>query len=413
MSNYISKLKMADNTEYLIKDAALTSRVDALEIAGFEAKVYTTLPTPSNDTMHIIALIQESGTASGTYTEYVTVRSGTAGSYTYAWERIGTTSTDLTDYLKASEVSTATGTVTVSSEGHTHTYDKTTGATYTSTSATLSINSLSFTPEGSIELGSDEGVISSESATTGISAYPSHTSTALSLTDAGHTHGVGTLAGTVGTGITLTANGSTATGRIKYVEAVALTANTPTAVTLPTYTAGSVTLPTRATHAVMSDTYTYDSATETLTFSSENVYEMTSDGSYTAPVWTAGSVTAGTAASLSTNTTKYLSATLTSGAVTITGSTASGTASVSGNYDKTTSISITDTGHTHSVSTSDIASDLVATFTGTQDSITPTGTVSYDKTTGFTYTSNNTGSTSTGKAGTYNVSGGSVVTITH
>lgn len=47
-----------------------------------------------------IVLYNESGTVSGTYTEYVILRSGTASSYTYAWEKIGTTSTDLSNYLK-------------------------------------------------------------------------------------------------------------------------------------------------------------------------------------------------------------------------------------------------------------------------------------------------------------------------
>lgn len=409
MPNYVSKLTMADSTEYLIKDAALTSRVDALEVAGFEARVYTTLPSASADTMHIIALVAESGTASGTYTEYITVRSGTEGSYTYSWERIGTTETDLTDYLKKADVTTATGTVTVSSESHSHTYDKATGLTYTSTSANLSIGTVSYTPAGSVSVSGDSGTTTSLS-TTGITASPSHTSTSLSLTDSGHTHGKGTLAGSVGTGITLTANAETATGRIEYIQSATFSANTPTAVTLPTYTDGSVTMPTRAQHAVMSDTYTYDSTTETLTFSAENVYEITSVGSYTAPQWVAGSVTEGTAASY-TPTTKYLSSVLTSGTVTITGSTASGTASVSGSYDKTTSISITDDGHTHDLDGSDLASLLSASFSGTAATLSPTGTVSYDKATGLTYTSTSSGTTATAKSGSYNVSGGSVVTI--
>lgn len=410
MPNYVSKLTMADSTEYLIKDLALTSRVDALEVAGFEAKVYTTLPTASANTMHIIALVQETGTTSGIYTEYVTVRSGEEGAYTYTWEKIGTTKTDLTDYLRKDDITTSTGKVTITSEGHTHTYDKTSGLTYTSTSANLSIGDISYTPDGSVDI-TGVGVLESGLTSTGISATPVHTSTALSLSDAGHTHGVGTLSGTVGTGVTLTANTATATGRIQYVQSATFSANTPTAVTLPTYTAGSVVMPTRAQHAVMSDTYTYDSANETLIFTSENIYEMTSAGSYTAPQWTDGSVTAGTSASY-TPTVRYLSSTLASGTVTITGSVASGNADVSGSYDKTTSIGIVDGGHSHSVDGDRIAALLTAAFTGTEATLSPTGTVSYDKATGFTYTSTDSGSTATGKAGTYNVTGGSVVVIT-
>ena len=82
--------------------------------AKLELKVVDSLPTASADTMNAIYLVSE-GAVSGTYAEYVTLRSGSEGSYTYAWEKIGTTQADLSAYAKK-------GTYTSASAGaHTHT----------------------------------------------------------------------------------------------------------------------------------------------------------------------------------------------------------------------------------------------------------------------------------------------------
>ena len=37
------------------------------------------------------------------YNEFITVRSGTEGNYTYAWEKIGTISLDLSDFYTKTE----------------------------------------------------------------------------------------------------------------------------------------------------------------------------------------------------------------------------------------------------------------------------------------------------------------------
>ena len=80
-----------------------------------ELKVVDSLPTASADTMSYIYLVAEAGVTSGTYVEYVTLRSGTASPYTYTWERIGTTAADIAS--KADK-----GTYESSSSGaHTHT----------------------------------------------------------------------------------------------------------------------------------------------------------------------------------------------------------------------------------------------------------------------------------------------------
>ena len=74
------------------------SRVGAIN--KFDIKVVASLPEPSAETMYILYLVAEADAKSGTYVEYITVRSGSEGAYSYAMEKIGTTAADLTDYVK-------------------------------------------------------------------------------------------------------------------------------------------------------------------------------------------------------------------------------------------------------------------------------------------------------------------------
>lgn len=87
---------------------------------SFNVAVYTTLPVLSTATdadfekyRRTLALIEETG-ATGTYVEYVVVGDNKA---TAAWERIGTTQTDLTNYVKKD--TTYTG-AALSNGAHTH-----------------------------------------------------------------------------------------------------------------------------------------------------------------------------------------------------------------------------------------------------------------------------------------------------
>ena len=73
-------------------------------INSFEYQIVTTLPTPSASTMHIIYLKSNSGTAPNSYDEYITIRTGTEGSYQYKMEKIGTTDVDLSEYLKIADL---------------------------------------------------------------------------------------------------------------------------------------------------------------------------------------------------------------------------------------------------------------------------------------------------------------------
>lgn len=69
-------------------------------IHKFDVTIYESLPTASADTMYILGLVADATAEAGTYLEYITIRNGSEGSYTYAWEQIGSTKTDLTDYVK-------------------------------------------------------------------------------------------------------------------------------------------------------------------------------------------------------------------------------------------------------------------------------------------------------------------------
>lgn len=54
------------------------------------------LPTASADTFHKIYLKKAEGSATGNvYVEYITIRSGSEGAYTYSWEKVGDTAIDI------------------------------------------------------------------------------------------------------------------------------------------------------------------------------------------------------------------------------------------------------------------------------------------------------------------------------
>ena len=55
--------------------------------------------TASADTMYKIYMVADGKASAGSYIEWITIRSGSEGAYTYAWEKIGSTQTDLTGYV--------------------------------------------------------------------------------------------------------------------------------------------------------------------------------------------------------------------------------------------------------------------------------------------------------------------------
>lgn len=129
----LKQIKIGDNT-YFIKDAAARAILDTYTalptytpttdigatgntvattetikryvdaqvgaIHKFDVTIYEKLPAASADTMYILGLVADASAEAGTYLEYITIRNGSEGNYTYAWEQIGSTKTDLTDYVK-------------------------------------------------------------------------------------------------------------------------------------------------------------------------------------------------------------------------------------------------------------------------------------------------------------------------
>ena len=53
----------------------------------------------SKDTMYKIYMVADAQASAGTYVEWITIRSGAENAYTYAWEKIGSTKTDLNGYV--------------------------------------------------------------------------------------------------------------------------------------------------------------------------------------------------------------------------------------------------------------------------------------------------------------------------
>lgn len=58
--------------------------------------------TASADTMYKIYMVPSADAAAGSYVEYITIRSGEEGAYTYAWEAIGNTKMNLSGYVSTS-----------------------------------------------------------------------------------------------------------------------------------------------------------------------------------------------------------------------------------------------------------------------------------------------------------------------
>ena len=55
----------------------------------------------SANTMYKIYMVADEGASAGYYIEWITIRSGKENAYTYAWEKIGSTKTDLTGYVSS------------------------------------------------------------------------------------------------------------------------------------------------------------------------------------------------------------------------------------------------------------------------------------------------------------------------
>lgn len=100
----LAALSYVKATGQFADDAAIKSYVDSQigTINKFDVHVIAEgeeLPTASANTMYVLYLKPDADSASGAYVEYITVRSGEEGAYTYAWEAIGSTKMDVTGFI--------------------------------------------------------------------------------------------------------------------------------------------------------------------------------------------------------------------------------------------------------------------------------------------------------------------------
>ena len=170
-------------------------------IHKFDVTIYEELPAASADTMYILGLVADASAEAGTYLEYITIRNGSEGNYTYAWEQIGSTKTDLTDYVKKTtkvagialdhditiEELSAASALNLKALSH---KDSATGTINTVDSAKVS-----FTPAGSVAVTTTATTITSEG----------------NYTPAGTVTGTATPAGNVAVSVTNEATAATLT----------------------------------------------------------------------------------------------------------------------------------------------------------------------------------------------------------
>lgn len=183
--------------------------IDSIADLGFDVVVLSEEPDANesnyNTYKNNIILVKDNTSETGSYVEYVMTRSGSSGSYTYAVERIGTTSTDLSDYAKKGVATSGPSTTNTSS---TDLGTKTTTAALANSTGTVDITGIKYQKS---------------------SAATEKTGSSTATTNTGY-----------GGGVTISGDSFTFTGADKSVS-VAISAGTDTAVSAHEYTpAGTV-----------------------------------------------------------------------------------------------------------------------------------------------------------------------------
>ena len=89
------------NNESILGSGNITIDTGAIELI----EIVNALPAASSSTMNKLYLIAEATSQThDAYEVYVTVRTGTSGSYSYAWEKVDTARVDLSGYSTTSHV---------------------------------------------------------------------------------------------------------------------------------------------------------------------------------------------------------------------------------------------------------------------------------------------------------------------
>lgn len=315
------------------------------------------LPTASADTFHKIYLMKDSAPIAGnSYDEYITVRGGAKGAYTYSWEKVGSTAIDISgkvdkttticgialDHnITVEEIKTALGLKALAYKDE---------ASATLADYATGINGAAYTPAGTVEVAST--TTSTEMSSTG------------KFTPAGSVTGTTTAAGSVSiarddvNGVAV--SGSVSAPTITVTPATATVQHIDSLGKLATYKAAQYTAPSVkeaksafATAGVVASIDKTDA--EMLVFEAAGTANALTGtgfnaGSFTAATYTPGELpTLGTEQTVVTGITKAeasaptftgdkFGATFTGAEADITAKFA-GTAadvSVKGNYDKTT-----------------------------------------------------------------------------
>ena len=99
-----SNLDTAANATQAAINTAIDTKIGAL-LSIELITVVSSLPTASADTMNKMYLVAESSAATqDAYEIFITVRTGSSGSYNYAWEKVDTARLDLSGYVRKQDV---------------------------------------------------------------------------------------------------------------------------------------------------------------------------------------------------------------------------------------------------------------------------------------------------------------------
>ena len=93
----ISRITLPSGTTYYLKDATARSEIEQLMEGNLVATIADSLPQASQNTLGKLYLIASNNATGDIYDEYITVTPDDGE--TYAWEKIGNTDIDLTDYI--------------------------------------------------------------------------------------------------------------------------------------------------------------------------------------------------------------------------------------------------------------------------------------------------------------------------
>lgn len=99
-----SNLDTSANATQAAINSAIDTKIGAL-LSIELITVVQSLPSASADTMNKMYLVAESSSKTqDNYEIFITVRSGTSGSYTYAWEKVDTARIDLSGYVQKTDI---------------------------------------------------------------------------------------------------------------------------------------------------------------------------------------------------------------------------------------------------------------------------------------------------------------------